>query len=144
MGPSGARCPACASNRSVHVYQISPQGYGIAVAIAFVLGSVLGFIASFASLLVLFYAPAAGTLVGKAISAATGHKRGTALALIASVGLVLGAFVPLLGVPLALLSAARNPGANVVAPLLLANVSDPFIWLYAALAVPGAWYWLKN
>jgi hypothetical protein len=144
FGPTGARCPACASNKGVHVYQVSPQHYGIAVVIAVLLGSVLGFVASFASLLVLFYAPAAGTLIGKAISAATGHKRGTALALIASAGLALGAFIPLIGVPLAVLDVVRNPNGVSFVPLLAANISNPFVWLYVALAVPGAWYWLKN
>ncbi|HEX8552825.1 MAG TPA: hypothetical protein VF681_14855 [Abditibacteriaceae bacterium] len=144
-GPTGARCPACSSNRSVHIYQVSPQQYGIAVAVAFVLGSALGFVASFANLLILFYAPAAGTLVGKAISAATGHKRGNALAAIAALGLLLGAFVPIIGVPLAIFNAARNPASAAdITPLLLQNVANPFTWLYVVLAIPGAWYWLRD
>jgi hypothetical protein len=126
------------------MFQVSPQQYGAAAVTAIVLGSVLGFVASFASLLVLFYAPAAGTLVGKAISKVTGHKRGMPLAVIASAGLVLGAFIPLIGVPLALFNVVKNPNGFTFVPLLAANISDPFVWLYAALAVPGAWYWLRN
>lgn len=143
-GPTGARCPACVSNKGLHLYQISPRQYGLAVVVAIMLGSVLGFVASFSSLLVLFYAPAAGTLVGKAVSWATGHKRGLALAAIAGAGLVFGAFIPLLGVPLTMMSAVRAPGSVSFVPLLTANLLNPFVWLYVVLAVPGAWYWLRN
>ena len=148
-GPTGARCLACASNKGLHLYQVSPQQYIIAAVVAVLLGSVVGFVASiaarFAGLLLLFYAPVAGTLVAKAISAATGHKRGKALAVIAAAGLALGAFVPLLGVPLALINAAIDPTHIADAtPLLLQNIKDPFVWLYVILAVPGAWYWLRD
>lgn len=144
-GPTGARCPACASNKGLHLYQVSPQQYLIAAVVAVLLGSVVGFVASIASLLVLFYAPVAGTLVGKAVSAATGHKRGTALAAIAAAGLALGAFVPLLGVPLALFNAAQDPTSIADAtPLLTQNITNPFVWVYVVLAVIGAWYWLRD
>lgn len=143
-GPTGARCPACISNKGLHLYQISPQQYGIAAVVAIVLGSVLGFVASFASFLVLFYAPAAGTLVGKAVSRSTGHKRGLPLAVIAGAGLVFGAFIPLLGVPLAVSGVIRTSGGVSVVPLLAQNILNPFVWLYVILAVPGAWYWLRN
>ena len=77
------------------------------------------------------------TFVGKAISAATGHKRGWKLAAIAGAGLVMGAFIPLLGALLAMMGIVKNPVGFTFTPLLAQNIANPFVWLYAALAVPG-------
>jgi MFS family permease len=122
FGPTGARCPACVSNKSLHIYQISPVQYAAAIVVSLVLGALSGMIASagFIGLFVLFYAPAAGTLIGKAISAVTKHKRGTPLAMIAAGGLIAGALLAGSG-----------------------NLLNPFLWLYLILAIPSVWYWLK-
>lgn len=150
MGPTGARCPACASNRTAHMYQIAPQQYALAVATAVILGSLAGWIVRWPVLgfFTLFYAPAAGTLIGKAVSWVTKGKRGTGLAVIAAGGVVLGALVPIDGfLQFMTLLAARNAGPNfgpaVFAPLAKAAL-NPFVWLYLFLALPGVWWWLKE
>jgi hypothetical protein len=146
MGPTGARCRNCASNRSAHMYQIRPEQYATAIIVSVLLGSVSGMIASLIGFFALFYAPVAGTMMGKAVSAVTKHKRGTTLAAIAVAGLVFGAMIPPLGVLQALMVAARTPdGASFpqLAWLLTANITNPFIWVYLALSIPSVWWWLK-
>jgi hypothetical protein len=123
MGPTGARCRNCASNRSAHIYQISPVQFAITAIVSVVLGTIGAVIVSRLPLIgifVLLYAPAAGTLIGKVVSAATRGKRGTSLAVVASAGVVIGAVIP-----------------------LLADPFNIFLWLYLILAVPGVWWWLK-
>ena len=146
MGPTGARCPQCASNRSSHIYQLSPQHLALALATAVVLGSLAGWVARWPliGLLTLFYAPAVGTLIGKAITRVTGGKRGTTLAVVAALGIVLGALIPIDGFLLFLkLNAVQGSlNAPIFDPLLVA-VRNPFVWLYGILATSGAWYWLK-
>lgn len=145
-GPTGTRCRICASNKSSHIYQVTPLQYVLAVVTAVLLGSLSGFIAGIASFFALFYAPVAGTFIAKAVSAVSKHKRGTALAVIAIAGTVLGAFIPQFGVLLALWKAAQTP--DVVFPdmayLLTSNITNPFVWGYVVLAAPSIWYWLKS
>jgi hypothetical protein len=150
MGPTGARCPACASNRTSHIYQVTPPQYALAVATAVILGSLAGWVVRWPilGLLTLFYAPAAGTLIGKAVSWVTKGKRGTPLAFIAAAGVVLGALIPIDGflqfmALLAARNAAPNFGLDVFAPLAKA-VFNPFVWLYLFLALPSVWWWLKE
>lgn len=149
MGAVGARCPNCASNRSSHIFQVTPLQYALAAATAVILGSLCGWFArgGLIGIFVVFYAPVAGTLIGKAVSFVTRHKRGTPLALIASAGIVLGALIPIDGslVALSMLvqkNASPNLGAEVFAPMLR-SVASPWVWLYLFFAVPGAWWWLK-
>lgn len=139
QGPTGARCRDCGSNRGSHMYQIAPLQYATAIATAIVLGFVLAAVAAFAGLFALFYAPVAGTMMGKAVAFATKNKRGTALAVIASAGLIVGALPFGLGGLLSLLTLASSPAAT---PLMF--LSGPVLMLiYLALAVPSAWWWLK-
>jgi len=145
-GPTGARCPDCGSYKGSHVYQVAPQQYLAAVAVAVFLGSISGMIAGFVGFFALFYAPVAGTLMAKAISAVVKHKRGTALAVIASAGLVFGAMIPQIEILLAFVQAARAPVATPfpdLQMLLTSNVFKPMIWVYLGLSIPSVWYWLK-
>lgn len=144
-GPTGARCRDCASHRGSHMYQIAPPQYAAAIATALLLGVALGAFASFIGLFALFYAPLAGTLMGKAVAFVTKNKRGTPLAVIASVGLVLGVLWPALRSLLALLAIAQMPAAAPAPPTLFFFAGSPLfiIAVYLALAVPSAWWWLK-
>jgi hypothetical protein len=145
FGPTGARCPACASNRGLHIYKVSPGQYAAAIAVSLVLGIVSGIVASVAGLFALFYAPVAGTLIGKAISAVTGHKRGPILASIAAGGIVLGALITALPSLLVAFVVANNPAVRESDPtaLITYGASPLFLLLYLALAVPSVWYWLR-
>ena len=128
------------------MYQVRPEQYAAAIIVSVLLGSVSGMIASLIGFFALFYAPVAGTMMGKAVSHVTKHKRGTTLAAIAVAGLVLGAMIPPLGVLQSLLFAARTPGDASFPALtwmLTSNITNPFIWVYLALSIPSVWWWLK-
>lgn len=154
-GPTGARCPDCVSYKGTHMYQVKPQHYAAAAAVALVLGTVSGFIAQFIGFFALFYAPLAGTFIGKAVSAVAQHKRGTPLAVVASAGLVLGTIIPAATSMIMMASAvARMPEAYrvgedsvAVMPLVLSSAASPyslvFLLIYLLLAVPSMWYWVK-
>ena len=142
-GPTGARCRDCASNKSSHIYQVSAAQYALAIVTALVLGVVSAFIASIAGLFALFYAPVAGTFIAKAVSFVTKNKRGTALAVIAIAGVVLGALGPL--AQDLILAAAINRLPNTPPEAMFWSASRPLFLLgYLALAIPSIWYWLKN
>lgn len=129
------------------MYQVTPLQYVFAAATAIVLGSLCGWLVRIIGLFVLFYAPVAGTLIGKAVSFVTKNKRGIPLALIASVGIVLGALIPLDGSIAVLLTlvqknAAPDLGGEAFLPMLR-SATNPWVWLYLVFAVPSAWMWLK-
>lgn len=149
MGPIGARCPSCSSNRSSHIFQVTPLQYLFAAATAIVLGSLCGWFVRWAliGIFILFYAPVAGTLIGKAVSLVTKNKRGTPLAFIASAGIVLGALIPIDGSIAVLLMLVQNNAAPdlsgaMFAPMLR-SATSPWVWFYLLFAVPSAWVWLK-
>ena len=142
IGPTGARCPSCSSNRTQHIYQLSTHHILVALATALVLGSLGGWLARWPLIgfFVIFYALGAGTLIGRAITRVTGGKRGTVLAAIAIIGIVLGALLPV-NVLWQMIS-LNAQGVPFSVPSLM-NLGNPFAWLYAALAAAGAWFWLK-
>jgi hypothetical protein len=76
-GPTGARCRECVSYKGSHMYQVAPQQYVAAIVTSLALGLVSSYIAAFIGLFAIFYAPVAGTFIGKAVSAVVKHKRGT-------------------------------------------------------------------
>ena len=126
MTPVGARCRACGSNRSSHIYQISPFQLLIALGVSLALG-VAGalFVAKlpFIAILTILYSPALGALAGKLVVRATGGKRGTKLAVVSVLGFALGA----LGLTLVL-------GASLL---------SPWLWIFIGLSGGGAWYWIR-
>ena len=131
-GPTGARCPDCSSNRSSHMYQVTPLQFLLAFAVAFACSVAGGFLAQFIGLIFLiFYAPVVGTFVGKAVVRVVKGKRGMPLALVASAGVVLGALVPL-----ASTLSRTPPEYQSISPF--AGVA-----IYVALAISGVWYWVK-
>lgn len=128
-GPTGVRCRDCGSNRSSPIYQVSPLQLLIAFGVAFgcsILGALL---AKFTFLFVLFYAPVAGTLIGKAITRTIGGKRGVPLAVAATLGIAAGALFPL--------NALLWSGSPVM------QITNPFLWIYIFFAASGVWYWLR-
>ncbi len=126
MTPVGARCRDCGTNRSSHIFQLSPLQVLIALGVSLALGALGAFIIArlpFIGLFTVFYAPAVGTMAGKAIVRATGGKRGTKLAVISTAGLVLGALALTLALGATLLSV--------------------WLWIFLGLAIGGAWYWIR-
>jgi hypothetical protein len=64
-GPTGARCRDCVSYKGSHMYQVAPQQYVTAIVTSLALGFVSSYIAAFIGLFAIFYAPVAGTFIGK-------------------------------------------------------------------------------
>jgi uncharacterized membrane protein len=125
MTPVGARCRDCGTNRSSHIFQLSPLQVLVALVVSIGLGALGAYIVDwipFFGLFALFYAPAVGTLAGKAIVRATGGKRGTKLAVVSVAGLLVGV---------------------LLAALAVSTIANPFLWLFGALAAGGAWYWIR-
>ena len=125
MGPVGARCRECASNRSSHMYRVGPLQFGLAFgagAVMGALGGVLIEVLGFFALWALLYAPAIGPLLGGVVSKITRGKRGTVLASVAGAGIAVGA----LGV-----------GAVTGA------IFSPILWLMIGIAVVGVWLFLR-
>lgn len=122
------------------MYQISLLGGLAAFGLSLLAGVVGAFILSVIgsmALFILLYAPAIGPTLGKSIVRASGGKRGTKLAVIASAGFVLGALgwsaaqaVPLLigGAPMS---------------IALAVLWEPFLWIMTVIAVASLWVFLK-
>lgn len=125
MGPVGARCRDCASNRSSHIYQVGPLQFALAFgagAVMGALGSVLIGLLGFFALWALLYAPAIGPVLGRVVSKITNGKRGTVLAGVSGAGIAFGA----LGL-----------GA------LSGEIFNPILWLMVGIAVVGVWLFLR-
>lgn len=127
-GPTGARCADCSSNRTSHMYQVKPLHFLLGFIVAFACSAVAALLVRPIGFLILFYAPVVGTFIGKAIIRVVQGKRGTPLAVVASLGVAAGALVPL----------STLFGGSATAHLL-----NPFIWVYIAFAISGVWYWVR-
>lgn len=140
MTPVGARCRNCAQVRKSPVYDVPPLHYlraaGAGLAVAALGTYVLAFIPffQFFGLLLL------GAAVGEAVTAAANRKRGTGLAVVAVVTLLVGALLVPALVALAAIPAVVPLDARVMAALRIAlgQVLSPwglFIALAAVIAV---------
>lgn len=125
MGPVGARCRDCLSNKDSHMYQVGPTQFALAFGAALVLGAggailvnILGIWALFA----LFYAPALGPVLGKIVTRITKGKRGPLLAAATGAGIAVGA-----------LGLGAFTGA----------IFSPFLWLMVVIAIIGVWLFLR-
>lgn len=111
------------------MYQVGPLQFLLAFAVAFGCSVLGAFAVGFIGFFILFYAPVVGTMIGKAIVRVVKGKRGTPLAVVASVGVAAGALIPL---------STLFWGGSATSHLM-----NPFIWVYAAFAISGVWYWVR-
>ena len=125
MGPVGARCRDCLSNRDSHMYQVGATQFIMAFGAAAILGALgailinlLGTLALFA----LFYAPALGAILGKLVTRITKGKRGPRLAAATGAGIAVGA-----------LGLGAFTGA----------IFSPFLWIMIVVAIVGVWLFLR-
>ena len=125
MGPVGARCRDCLSNKGSHIYQVGAPQIAMAFGAAIVMG-VLGAIGvrmlSTWALFALFYAPAIGPFLGKVVTRITKGKRGPILAGVTGAGIAVGA-----------LGLGAWTGAIV----------SPFLWIMVVIAIVGVWLFLR-
>jgi len=94
----GARCPECARPRKLPTYDVSKRYYLRAAGAALAAGIVTGLLWGLLALVVmmtlplnlnLLLAPAAGYVIGEAVSRAVNRKRGRGLAVIGGGGMLL-------------------------------------------------------
>jgi len=100
--PVGARCPDCAQLYKLPTYRLSIKYYlraaGIGVGMAFVCGAVWGvieWVIPFFSFNLLL-APAAGYAIAEVVSRSVNRKRGTGLAIVGGIAVVISYFVTFL------------------------------------------------
>ena len=125
MGPVGARCRDCLSNKGSHIYKVGIGQLALAFGAAIVLGALgailVGMLGTWA-LFALFYAPALGPVLGKFVTRITKGKRGPLVAGAAGAGIAAGA-----------LGLGAFTGA----------IFSPFLWLMVVIAIVGVWLFLR-
>ena len=125
MGPVGARCRDCLSNRGSHIYQVGAPQLALAFGAALVtgaLGAILVDVLGTWALFALFYAPALGPFLGKFVTRVTKGKRGPLVAAATGAGIAVGAI---------------GLGAFTGA------IFSPFLWLMVVIAIVGVWLFLR-
>ncbi len=125
MGPVGARCRDCLSNKGSHIYKVGAPQLALAFGAAIVMGAIgavlVDALAGWA-LFALFYAPALGPVLGKFVTRITKGKRGPLVAGATGAGIAAGA-----------LGLGAFSGA----------IFDPILWLMIAIAIVGVWLFLR-
>ena len=151
MGPVGARCRDCVSNRDAHMYQVGPKHLGVAFGASLIVGALGVVLTSLAGafwMWILLYAPAIGPVLGRLVTKITGGKRGPKVALVASVGLGCGAILSALGTAYFSITRAYEvepfaplePTLSLLLPLALGSFP---LWIFLIIAIGGVWWWLK-
>ena len=116
MTPVGARCPNCARLSRVPTYQVSTQyylraagaGIGIAIVCGIIWGAINRYVPFFSFNLIL--APAAGYAIAEVIGLSVNRKRGTGLAVIAGLAVVISYLITFFfrGIPSGLFNIAYH------------------------------------
>ncbi len=99
--PVGARCPDCAKLHRLPTYRVSINyylraagtGLGMAIVCGIIWGLVIGFLPLYLNLLL---APAAGYAIGEVVSLSVNRKRGTGLAVVGGIAVVISYLVNIL------------------------------------------------
>jgi len=116
MTPVGARCPDCARLSRLPTYQVSTQyylraagaGIGIAIVCGLIWGAINLFVPFFSFNLIL--APAAAYAISEIIALSVNRKRGTGLAVIAGIAVVVSYLITFFfrGMPVGLFNIAYH------------------------------------
>lgn len=130
------------------MYQVKPWHYAATFFATMILCAIGSALIGAIGFFVVFFAPAIGTGIGKAIVWVTRGKRGSKLAWTATAGAVAGALGPvLLSVPLLvrIANAPQSPYAANVPLFVISTLGSQALWplVFLALAIPAIWYWLK-
>ncbi len=128
--PVGFRCEDCVREQRAVFYTAGPGDYVVAGLVALVLSTIVGYVMTLVGwFFALFLGPLAGGLIGEAVFRVTRRKRGRQMWLLAAVALVIGAFLPVVGLPLL----AGNVGYVLSFGWLL-RVN----WVYVAFGIGAA------
>jgi len=113
-GPAGMRCPDCASLRSTALYQIHPARLALAAVVGLVVGIFGAFACSMLSYWVIFAGPIFGGVEAQAILWASGRKRGPMLEVIGIGSIIIGYIITMLPSILLMFNppAATTPGID--------------------------------
>jgi len=143
-GPAGMRCPDCASLRSTALYQIHPARLALATVVGLVVGVFGAFACSLLTFWVIFAGPIYGGVVAEAILRASGRKRGLMLEVIGVGSIVVGYILVLLPTLIALFSPPATPAAPGIDPGLAWGITST-VWhlIGAALAISACYGRLK-
>ncbi len=150
MGPTGARCVECASNRTQHIYKV---GIGHLV-LTFLASSIFSVIAvpiiQRAGLYLLFFAPIIGSVLGKGIVVVTRGKRGPMLSWAATLGAILGTLVGAFPQILQLILFSQmqgqlpdGAGASAMQYQMSMIADLGYALIYLVIVIPALWYWIK-
>ncbi len=127
--PVGGRCRACARVRRSPVFDVSGRQYALAAGASVLVGGVtgVGWAVLLAAIGWIFFLPwllaaGVGYLVGEAVSASVNRKRGTGLAVIAALG-VLVAYAVVVGVTLGRSGLGFYTPFNIVFALMFLAVA---------------------
>jgi hypothetical protein len=129
--PVGYRCKECLGEQRAGYYTATSFDYVIAVAVAVILGAVGGFAMSLVGgfwLIAIFAGPIAGGIISEAIRRLISKRRGRYLALVATVGVVIGTLAL---VSLGLLPVLMAGRLDLLPNVLFRNLG---LWIYLALA----------
>ena len=93
--PVGARCRDCGRVQKSPIYDVKPQQYAVATTVAILVGAVTGVAWAFMLGVIgwIFFLPwllaaGVGYVIGEAVSVSANRRRGTGLAVIAALGVV--------------------------------------------------------
>jgi hypothetical protein len=135
MTPVGARCRSCAQMRKSPIFVVSPVYYLRAIGAGLAVAAIGTYALAFIPFFQFFGLLLLGVAVGEAVTRAANRKRGTGLAVVAVVTLIVGALLAPALLALAAFPEGVPLGARVAAALTVAlgQVLSPW-GLFVALA----------
>lgn len=128
--PVGFRCEECVRAQRAVFYTAGAGEYVVAGIVALILSTVVGYVMTLVGwFFALFLGPLAGGLIGEAVFRTARRKRGQQMWLLAAAALVIGAILPVIGLPL-----LRGDAGYVLSFGWLLRVN----WVYVAFGIGAA------
>jgi hypothetical protein len=119
--PVGMKCPDCGRVKNSPLFKVRPERLLLAALVALVAGMVASFISGL-GLFVIFVSMPYGYFAGGVILKASGMKRGFKIEAVTIAGMVLGAIIARIGIPLFITNGMGEHGSialGTVLPLLI-------------------------
>ena len=119
--PVGMKCPDCGKVKNSPLFKVRPERLLLAGSVALVAGMIASFIGDL-GFFVIFISMPYGYFAGSVILKASGMKRGFKLEAVTVAGMVLGAIIARIGIPLVITHGLGQHGSaalGTVLPLLI-------------------------